>query len=385
MKMKRIVMLLALLLIPFLFPVAVSASETAQAQENYYAQLFSESGAEDLPDHLPKDTKKALGDLGVEGTDWKSIPSITPQSLFGQVISMVGGKSAGPLKAAASVVAVMLLCALLSGMKLSFGEKSMSGVIGMIGTLCVCALVIQPIVSCISNAAGVIHAAAGFLLACVPVIAGIMIAAGQPASAGSYNLLMMGAGNVISLLASHFLVPMLNIFLSLSIVSAISPVVNLGGLCSAFNKAAKWIMGFCMTLFTGLLTMHSLVANAVDTTGTRAAKFVVSSFVPVVGSALGEALYTVNGCVKMLKSGVGAFGLLAGLFIFLPVLIEGIVWVITLRFCAGIGGIFDQKEIVSLLEASVGVLETMIGIVLCCMLILTVSTVIVLIIGGGAS
>nr|WP_319487963.1 stage III sporulation protein AE [uncultured Caproiciproducens sp.] len=377
--MKKIVCFLVLMILVMSFSSQVHA---ASKQEDYYTQQLQESGAADLADKLPNDTKKALEDLGIEDTNWKNITSITPKSMFDKIISVVGGKTGEPLRAVVSVIAVMLLCALLNGMKLSFGEKPLGGVIGMVSTLCISVIVVNPIVSCISSAASVIQTAAGFLLACVPVLAGIMIVAGQPATAGSYNLLMMAAGNVISLLSANILVPMMNIFLALSIVSAVSPNINLNGLCEAFNKAAKWIMGFCMTVFTGMLTMHGIVATALDTTGTRTAKFVVSSFVPVVGNALGEALHTINGCVKMLKSGVSAFGLLAGIFVFLPILIECIVWLITLHLCIGIGDIFDLKEINSLLKASSNVIETLLGIILCCMMVLTVSTVIMLIIGG---
>jgi stage III sporulation protein AE len=381
MKMKKMICLFILGILVLAFSTPVFAAEK---QNDYYSQQEKQSGAEDLPDNLPDDTRKALENLGIEGTDWKNITSITPGNLFHQIISIAGGNTAEPLKAAVSVIAVMLLCALLNGMKLSFGEKPMGGIIGMVGTLCICTIVVQPVVSCIANAAGIIKAAAGFLLACVPVLVGIMIAAGQPVTAGSYNLLMRAAGNVISLLSANILVPMMNIFLALSIVSAISPNINLGGLCEAFNKTVKWIIGFCMTVFTGLLTMHSLVATSLDSTGTRAAKFVVSSFVPVVGNALGEALHTINGCVKMLKSGVSAFGLLAGIFIFLPIIIECLMWILTITVCAGIGDIFDLKEITSLLRASISVLGTLIGIIFCCMTILTISTVIMLIIGGVA-
>ncbi len=377
--MKKIICFFALTIIVLTLSMHAYAAEK---QVDYYSQQFEQSGAQDLTDELPSDTRKALENLGIQDTNWKTITSITPQGIFQQIISIAGGKTGTPLKAAASVIAVMLLCALMNGMKLSFGEKSMGSVIGMVATLCICTIVINPIVSCIADAAGIIKAAAGFLLACVPVIAGIMIAAGQPASAGSYNLLMMAAGNVISLLSANVLVPIMNIFLALSVVSAVSPNTNLDGLCQAFSKIAKWIMGFCMTVFTGLLTMHSIVATALDSTGTRAARFVVSSFVPVVGNALGEALHTINGCVKMLKSGVSAFGLLAGIFIFLPILIECVMWLITLYICAGIGDIFELKEITSLLRASSNVIETLLGIVFCCMTILTVSTVIMLIIGG---
>lgn len=366
----------------FLFPVSAFAAEI---KADYYSQQLQESGAADLTDKLPEDTRKALDNLGIDGSNGQNITSLTPQNLFQQILSMVAGNVKEPIQAAVSVIAVMLLCALLNGMKLSFGDRPMSGVIGLVGTLCICTVMIQPIISCITNAASVIKAAADFLLACVPVLMGIMIAAGQPISANSYNLLMMAAGNVISLLASNILVPVMNIFLAVSIVSAVSPGIGLGGLCTAFHKVVKWIMGFCMTVFAGLLTIHSVVATSADSATAKAAKFVVSNAVPIVGSALGDAVQSINACLKMLKSGVGAFGILAGIFIFLPILIQSISWVITLHICIGISDIFDQKEISSVLKAAVTVLETMLSIVLCCMAILIVSTVVMLVVGGASS
>ncbi|WP_195983476.1 stage III sporulation protein AE [Clostridium sp. D33t1_170424_F3] len=379
--MKRTVCLVFLLFLAlFCAPCAY-----AEGVEDFYSEQMQQSGAEDLPDSLPQETRETLESLGIDGVDWQALTSITPESIFSEIGSMAAEHSQGPLHAAASVVAVMLLCALCSGMKLSFGEKQLGGVVGMVGALCVCAVVVAPIVSFIQQTADIIHAAAGFLLACVPVLTGIMLAAGQPVSSGSYNLLMMAAGNVISIVSAGVLVPLLNIFLALSIVSAVSPGVNLGGICDAFHKVVKWILGLCMTVFTGLLTVHSIVASSLDGTAAKAAKFVVSSFVPVVGSALGEALQTVTGCVKMLKSGIGAFGLLAGAFIFLPVILQCILWMATLAACEGIGDIFELKEITSLLKAVSKALQIILAIVLCCMTILTVSTVIMLAIGGGGN
>lgn len=383
--MKRTVCFLILLAAAFFLHTAVFAEQTASSEgssNSYYQEQLQQSGADQLQDKLPDDTKKILQELGISGSDWNSITSITPQNYFQKILSVFTGKVKNPLRVLASVIAIILLCALLEGMKLSFGEKPLGGVIGMVGTLCICTIVVQPIVACISDAADVLKASSSFLLACVPVLVAIMAAAGQSVSAGSYHLLMIAAGNVISIFSTTVLVPMMNIFLALSVVSSVSPSINLNGLCNVLNKAVKWIMGLGMTLFTGLITMHSIVASSLDSTGAKAAKFVVSSFVPVVGNALGEAFNTVTGCVKMLKSGVGAFGLLAGLFIFLPVIAECVLWIITLMLCSGISQIFDLKEITGLLKASSDVVSTILAILLCCMMVLIISTVVMLVIGG---
>ena len=378
--MKKLVCFFLILLF---CSVPVSALESSQ--DEYYQQQLQDSGAADLPDSLPEETRELLDGMGAGSADWQSIQNLTPEIIFSQIGNVAQEKSAAPLRAALSVLAVMLLCALMNGMKLTFGDHPLGGVIGMVGTLCVCTVVIEPIVRCIGDAALIIKGAAGFLLACVPVLTGIMVAGGQPVSAGSYNLLMVAAGNAISLIAAGVLVPLLNIFLALSIVSAVSPTMNLSGICDMFSKAVKWLLTFCMTVFTGLLTLQTAVSSAADSAGAKTVKFVVSAFVPVVGSALGDAMASVQGCVRLLKSGVGAFGLLAAAAIFLPAIVECLLWMLTLTACSAVGGIFDLKEINSLLKASSGVVGIMLSILLSCLTILVVSSVLMLVIGGGAS
>ena len=283
--MKRIVCFLAVLFLFCIFAPNVSAAEVSSFDEIYREQL-EKSGAENLPEQLPEDVREELEGLGVSGVDWESMRQLTPEGVFRSIFEMLAAQKDGPIKAAFSALSVMLVCALLNGFRLSFGERPLGGVVGLVGTLCICTAIVGPLVTCIGGAVTVIQGAAAFLLACVPVMAGIMIAGGQPLAASSYHLLMVGAGNLISLIASGFLVPLMNVFLAFSVVSSVSPSLNLSGLCDLFHKAVKWILGLGMTVFTSLLALQSSISTAADGAGTKAAKFVVSSFVPVVGLSL---------------------------------------------------------------------------------------------------
>lgn len=368
------------------FPdTVISAEERLPTAEDYYEEQFQKSGAGELSYSLPEETRESLGGLGVSSPDWQSIQNISAEGIFSQVASVFGEKGQAPLQAAFSVLAVMLLCAVINGMKLSFGDKPLGGAIGLVGVLCVCMAVIRPVVACISSAAQVVEGAAGFLLACVPVLTGILIAGGQTVSAGTYNVLMIGAGNVISVFSAGLLVPLLNVFLAISIASSLSPGLNLSGICSWFAKAVQWGLGLCMTVFTSLLTVQSAVAASADSTASKAAKFLLSSFVPVVGGALGDAFTTVQGSVRLLKSGVGAFALLGTLFLFLPAVAECLLWMLTLNLCGGIGMIFDLKEINSLLSAAAKAVGLTLAVVLCSMAVIMISTALMLVMGGGTS
>ena len=386
--MKKILCCLALIFVVFVIPVSAAETDSTQSQDDamfqeYYEQQAEDSGANDLPNYLPDDTKSQLDQMGISGVDWNSIQSIQPNSVFSQILKMLGEGVQAPMKALLSLLGIMMLCALLGSMKINLGEKNMGGIMNLIGTLCICMVVITPIVQSIVKLTGVIQGASTFMLACIPVLVGIMIANGQTVTASSYNLLMFGTTNSISFLSAHFLAPCMNIFLGFSVVSAISPTLRLSTLCNTISKIVKWVLGFCMSVFTGLLTIQSLLGGSVDVTTNRTLRFVVSSFVPVVGSALGEALSTVQGCIKVLKGGVGAFGVLAVVFMFLPILIECLLWQMTLTVCAGIGDVFDLKEITSILNAASKVMSMMLAILLCTMAMMTISTVVVLMMGGA--
>ena len=386
--MKKILCCLALVFVVFAIPVSAAETDSTQSQDDamfqeYYEQQAEDSGANDLPNYLPDDTKSQLDQMGISGVDWNSIQSIQPNSVFSQILKMLGEGVQSPMKALLSLLGIMMLCALLNSMKINLGEKNMGGIMNLIGTLCICMVVITPIVQSIVKLTGVIQGASTFMLACIPVLVGIMISEGQTVTASSYNLLMLGTTNSISFLSAHFLAPCMNIFLGFSVVSAISPTLRLNTLCNTISKIVKWVLGFCMSVFTGLLTIQSLLGGSVDVTTNRTLRFVVSSFVPVVGSALGEALSTVQGCIKVLKGGVGAFGVLAVVFMFLPILIECLLWQMTLTVCAGIGDVFDLKEITSILNAASKVMSMMLAILLCTMAMMTISTVVVLMMGGA--
>ena len=369
---KKLFLLIFLILSAILFggvQVHAAGEEGASSLDEYYQEQMETSGANDLWGELPGDTQNSLENLGVTSPDWQSIQNLNPGAVFSEIGSQARTQAKGPLAAMFQVLFVILLCALMEGLKVSFGDRPLSGVVNTVGTLCVCAAIIMPIVSCIAETAEVIYGSSMFLMCYVPVLAGIMM--------------MIGAGEVVSQLSTYFLVPMLNIFLALSIVSSISPRLKFNGICEMFYKAVKWVLSIVMTIFVSLLTIQNLIGVAADNAGTKAVKFAVSNFIPVVGGALSDAYTTVQSCVKVLKSGVVAFGILAAGVIFLPVLLELILWLAAVNLSAVVGDLFELKEISALLRSVGKVISAMIAIVVCCMVILIISTVLLLLIGGG--
>lgn len=385
-RILTVAVVLLLVFLLFCLPCAAEQSSVLpkEAQE-YYTEQLDGSGANRLPDKLPEETQKQLAGLGVDTDNLQTVGGLTPKSFFSTVFGIAGTEGKGPLKAAGMCLGVILLCALVNSMKLSFGDRPLGGVAGVVAALCICICVVEPIVEVLVRATSVIKTACGFTLAAVPVAAAILAALGRPASAASMQIMLTTAGNVVQVLSACVFAPGLKIYLAMAIVSSISPDINLSGICRFFSKAVKWLLGLSMTLFTGLLGMRQLVSTGADNLTARAARFVVSSAVPVVGSALSDALHTVAGCVEMLRSGVGAFVLLALLILFLPVVLSCLLWMLTLHACAAVSEVFSLKEVSTMLRSCSMVLEVLLAILLCSMTVLIVSSVVLVSMGGGGT
>lgn len=386
MNKKIIVSFILLLFVLCILPTSVSAeSQDDIDMQEYYQQEYDESGAENLYDNLPDDTKDILDDFGIDNGAVTEDTQLSPSRVYKSLWNTLKDKITDPIKAIAGVIAIILLCALAESMKLSFGEKTLGSTVSVVGTLGVSLVIISPIVSCISYTSNMILTAAIFIAAYIPVAVGLMIASSATFSALSYNFLMLGAGEVISQLCKWFILPLLNVFLALSIVASISPDLRLNKIADMFSSISKWVLGIVTTVFVGLLTLENIVTSSADSATGRAVKFAINSFIPIVGSALSDAYTTIHSCVKMLSSGVGVFAIIVIAIIFIPIFIQCLIWIFTVKLSASIADMFAISSITNLLNSVSKVMGVMLAIIICCMVVFLVSTVIILSMGGGSA
>ncbi len=362
----------------------VSAASAVAYDEKIYEEQYNNSGADKLFNELPGEVKKSFDSIGINKPDFNQIMDINPESILKNILDTTKKKLPGALKSVSMILAVILLNAIFSAFKISLGEKSIATVLALISNVCICMIIISPIVCFVERSASIVKASSAFLLCYIPIMFGIMLVSGQAFSSAAFSSIMLTLSNIITQLSTNFLVPALNIFFALSIVCSISTRFNFAGVCELFAKIIKWFLGFIMAIFSGLLTTKSLIGVAVDSANSKTMKFVLSSFVPIVGSALGDAFLTVQGCIKILKSGVGAFFIIATGFIFLPVIIECVIWLLATNICMATSDIFELANISMLLKNIGKVVSIIMAVILCIMTVLIVSTVVVLNIGGGA-
>lgn len=231
----------------------------------------------------------------------------------------------------------VLLCALASTLGEHFTNKPLYGVFSVIAVLTVLTVAASPILACVQRAGQMVESLSNFMLGFIPVFATVTALSGQPATGGTYHVLLFSATQIVSQVLVRIVVPFLMLYLAFSIAGSIFPQLKMDGFIASAKKIATVLMGLSLTLFVGLLTVQAFVGTSADTVTIKTTKFVVGNLVPVVGGALSDAVSSVQGCLKLLKSTVGAFGIIASLFIFIPIVLESLVWVVTLNIASAVG------------------------------------------------
>jgi len=364
-----------------LFALPVFATEPYQ-YENDLDSLIRDFGADKLYSQTPDMAKEALDELGIGGIGVEDIANLTPVKLYDFIVNETGKRMAAPLRVCGIVFGIILLGAIAELFGTSSGKDSVKDIFSIISTICIGAAVSLPVYEFIKVVGGAIKACGDFMLTFIPILSAIILSSGQVVTAGAYQTIVFSAAQGVSALINTVVVPALTIYLVLSIISSLSDSIDVSGVIENIKKSAVWVLSLIATVFVSLLSIQGVIGGAADSVTARTMKFMLSSSIPAVGNALGEAYNSVYGGISLLKSAVGIYGILSVVVIILPIILEALLWMFALNISAGISEMFDIKNTTRMLRSSASVVSLMLAVILCSLMLLVVSTVIVLTIGG---
>lgn len=382
----RIWFCLAISLLLWLFPVQASAGEEeegfSESQQEFFSQVAGAAGADELSDSLPDDARALMEEAGISGVspvDFLKSPRKAVQ-MIGNLLKQQAKK---PFQALGGIIGALLLCALLECTRETFAGGELRPVFGAAVTLFLAASVILPAVDCIKSCVETVKECSRFMVTFVPVYASVVTACGLPASGSVYYIFLFTAAQVVSAVVSNYLVPLAGVYLAMNIASALSPQIQMQPLLDALKKFVCWALSFLLAGFVALLTMQNAVSSGMDALTLKTSKMLVSSLIPVVGGALSDALATASGCMKVVKSAVGVYGIAAAACIFLPVFFRAAVWYVSLSIGAAAAEMLSVKEAAPLLKAGASLMGILMAVICLYALLILVSTTILLMTGMG--
>ncbi len=368
---------LLLCMIPLQAQEASDSDQEEEIQEMLQEQ-YDAAGVDELAGQAPQEALDLYEQAQQEPLTPGDVLTFSPAKLWNLCVTALKETLQQPLVSLLSILGVLLLCAFLEGLKSSLWGGSLSSIYNTVSVLCISGFILVPMVDCINRTAQAIQSCSTFLLAYVPVFTTVIASGGQPVTAGTYHLFLLAACDLVGQVASNLLLPLMGIYLALCVVGSANPGINITGAAETIRKVVSWIMGLLVTLFVGLLSVQTFVASGTDGLAVKTTKFFISNFVPVVGSALSDAYSTAQGCMKVLKASVGAYGILTAVLTFLPTLLSVLVWNATAHLGAVAAEIFDLGQISRVLKSTASAMGVLVAMIFCFALLLIVATTVVI-------
>ena len=207
----------------------------------------------------------------------------------------------------------------------------------------------------------------------LPVMTGALAAQGGVTGATALYAGTTVFISILTTLIGKLLVPMIYMFLILSITYGATGEEMLKKLRDMIKWLMTWGLKAVLYVFTGYMTVTGVISGTADAATLKAAKLTISGMVPVVGGILSDASEAVVLGAGVMKSAAGIYGATALLALCItPFLQTGIQYLI-LKLTAALCSAFDVKRgsgIVEDFSGAMGLLLGMTGTV-CIMLLIS--------------
>lgn len=189
-----------------------------------------------------------------------------------------------------------------------------------------------------------------FVNTLIPILVTLLITTGSITTASVIEPLILFLITLIGNFIVDILIPITLISTALGIISQISDKVQIDKLAKFLKSGTAWALGVILTLFVGVASLEGSLTGSVDAVTSKTTKAAVSSFIPVVGKILGDAVETVLGCSIVLKNALGVVGVLIIVGICITPIIKLAIMMGMYYLCSALCQPIADKKIVNLLS-----------------------------------
>lgn len=334
--------------------VSLSFCTTAFAQDSVntdtYNDYLKNYDFSFFKDTLGDDAYSILRELGVDKFDLENITSVSMNDVENVLKELVAGSVKSPLEGALTILIFIVLSSFFQSMKVSDGS-SLDGVYSTSTALIIAVVLMIKMSTAVAMSASAIKIASDFIYAFVPVFCAIVAVSGGITTAFSTNTTVLLLSQGLSFLSSNLFVPLINCFMAIGICSSLNTKLNLSKLVSSLKRMITSAVSFCAAAFVSVLSIKTAVSARADILGIRSLRFVINNIVPVIGGTISEGLLSIQSYSSLIKSSVGVVGIIGVALVFLPSIVQIVVWRLVLSLCAVISDIFEDRAVSGVLQA----------------------------------
>jgi len=156
------------------------------------------------------------------------------------------------------------------------------------------------------------------MTAMVPVMSAISISAGEVTTASVHRIGLMLFITSLNQIQRWVFAPLGEALCSLCIISCVCTQVPLGGFIGSLRKLFTTLFSLMMLAYTFVYGMQTSLARSADSLGLRTMKFLLGSFIPIVGGTVADAFSAIREGLGYVRIMAGFGGIIILIYMVLP-------------------------------------------------------------------
>lgn len=341
---------------------SLKINEFTQEANKYTKELFPELDANELL------TSSIKGE-------------IDNQSLVKKILNYFFAELADNIKSIGVILVIIIVYSILKNISNNF-ENSASEIAFYAQYILIVTIIMGSFLNILDMIRESLDTMIIFMQNLIPILITLMVATGNIVTSSLAQPIILFCVQFISNIIGTLILPIILIGTTLSIVSNISDKVQINKLSKLLKSSTIWIIGTILTVFITLLSLEGTLSSSVDGVTAKVAKSAVSTFVPVVGKILGDAVDSVMGASNILKNAVGVIGVISILSICIVPIIKLAILTITFYIASSIVEPIADKRIIKLLDTIGESYKILLAIVFSVSFIFIIGTTIIVKLGN---
>ncbi|NLI69291.1 MAG: stage III sporulation protein AE [Firmicutes bacterium] len=280
---------------------------------------------------------------GGGGPDLREIPGGLMRFLFKEVLLNV--------QFLGKLLVLAVGAAFLKNLETAFESRNVAWVTRGVILLVLIALILPGFMAAMELARDTVNNMVDFILSLVPVLIVLLSSLGSFSAAKLFQPAVIFGVNFFSAAIRNFVFPLIFFSTVLALVHTISPRLRVDGLAKFFRDICSWALGLILVLFITLVCVKGLTGMVGDAVTLKTAKYLSSTFIPVIGKVLSDAAETVVGTTLLFKNSAALSGIIILIMLALFPLLKMFVLFFIYRMAAVMVQIVGESNLGDCLNA----------------------------------
>ena len=343
--MKKLITIFAILIC--IFGTSISIADTEDEVINSQMDSFNISS---FIDEANKYSNNILKDIDIHELLNNAIKGeVDTNQLLKNIFPLLDTEIKEALKVMGSILIIVLIHSVLKSISDNLNNKSVAQITYYVQYILIATVIMTNFSSIITLSKEAVGNMISFIQLLFPLLMTLMLASGSAVSVNLVQPIILFIINLISNIFQSIIIPIILVGTALAIVSKISDRIQIDKLSKFLKSSSVWVIGILLTIFVGVLSIEGTLGSSVDGITAKTAKAAVSSFIPVVGKVLGDAVDTVIGCSAILKNAIGIVGVIVVIAICITPILKLAIITIIYHLTAALCEPIADSKIVSLI------------------------------------